>query len=131
MVFEHFALNVPAPREMATWYVKHLNASILSQSGPPKFTTFLADGTGRTFLEIYYNESAPVDAFEARQPLTFHLAFQTGNAPDLRDRLLEAGATLMVEEKPEPGTHLVMLRDPWGIPLQLCQRRIPYPTTGR
>ena len=129
--FEHFALNVPDPRDLADWYVSHLGAQILSQAGAPKFTTFLADTTGRTFLEVYYNEAAPVDSFAERKPLTFHFAFQTGNAADLRDQLLKQGATLVEEQQPETGTHLVMLRDPWGIPLQLCQRSKPYPTKGR
>ncbi|MGB3800116.1 MAG: VOC family protein [Lewinella sp.] len=131
MVFEHFALNVPAPRALADWYVQHLGAQILSQGDAPKYTTFLADATGRTFVEVYHNAAAPVDAFGDREPLTFHFAFQTANAADLRDQLVDKGATIVEEQLPDSGTHLVMLRDPWGIPLQLCQRSIPYPTLGR
>ncbi|PPK86202.1 glyoxalase/bleomycin resistance protein/dioxygenase superfamily protein [Neolewinella xylanilytica] len=129
--FEHFALNVTDPVELATWYVDYVGCAVLTQAGPPKHTTFLADASGRTFLEVYHNAAAPINDFRAREPLTFHFAFQTDDAAGLRDRLLAAGATPVEEQEPESGTHLVMLRDPWGIPLQLCQRRDPYPTAGR
>ena len=129
--FEHFALNLTQPREFATWYLDQLGCTVVAQGGPPKYTTFLADASGRTFVEVYHNDAAPVDDFRSRLPLTFHFAFQTDDAAGLRDRLLEAGATLEEEQHPEPMTHLVMLRDPWGLPLQLCQRRSPYPTRER
>ena len=32
MKFEHFALNVTAPREMAAWYVAHLGLQVLRSS---------------------------------------------------------------------------------------------------
>ena len=129
--FEHFALNLVDPRDFSHWYIEHLGCSVVAQAGPPKYTTFLADASGRTFVEVYHNEAAPVDDFAAREPLTFHFAFQTDDAADVRDRLLEAGATLVEEQQPEAETHLVMLRDPWGVPLQLCQRKTPYPTRER
>lgn len=128
--FEHFALNLPEPVAFSAWYVDHLGCSVVAQAGPPKYTTFLADASGRTFVEVYHNPAAPVDDFAARAPLTFHFAFQTVDAAGLRERLLRAGASPVEEQWPEVGTHLVMLRDPWGVPLQLCQRSSPYPTRG-
>ncbi|NJB85092.1 catechol 2,3-dioxygenase-like lactoylglutathione lyase family enzyme [Lewinella marina] len=128
MVFEHLALNVPDPVAVARWYVSHLDARVLSQGDGPVHTTFLADSTGRVFLEVYYNPLGEIDDFAERHPLTFHFALQTSDAAGLRDSLTLAGAEVVEEICPEPGTHLVMLRDPFGIPLQLCQRRRPYPT---
>jgi len=43
------------------------------------------------------------------------------------ERLLAAGATLADNQRLPDGTHLVMLRDPWGVPLQLCKRATPLP----
>lgn len=126
--FEHFALNLAQVREFSSWYIDHLGCRVVAQAGPPKHTTFLADASGRTFVEVYDNQAAPADNFAAREPLTFHFAFQTDDAARLRDLLLREGATLVEEQRPEEGTHLVMLRDPWGLPLQLCQRKVPYPT---
>ncbi len=128
MVFEHFALNVPDPLAFAAWYVAHLGATILYQQPEGTLTTFLADATGRVFVEVYLNPAGATDPFATRHPLTFHFAFQTSDAQGLMELLLAAGAAVVEEQRPAPGTHLVMLRDPWGIPLQLCQRARPYPT---
>ena len=38
-----------------------------------------------------------------------------------------AGATLLTEETLGDGSVLVMLRDPWGVALQICQRAKPFP----
>ena len=44
-----------------------------------------------------------------------------------RDRLIAAGATLFSDTGLQDGTQLVMLKDPWGVALQLCQRADPMP----
>nr|WP_276169038.1 hypothetical protein [Zobellia alginiliquefaciens] len=49
------------------------------------------------------------------------MAFVSDDAKLDKERLIREGASLVEEVKRE-GVHLVMLRDPWGMPLQLCQR---------
>jgi len=39
--------------------------------------------------------------------------------------LVSAGATLVQDLHLDDGSHLVMLRDPWGLALQLCKRAVP------
>ena len=39
--------------------------------------------------------------------------------------LVGAGATLVDQQTLADGSRLVMLRDPWGLPLQLCKRTTP------
>jgi hypothetical protein len=60
-----------------------------------------------------------------------HLAFAVADAQAERTRLLLAGATLGVEEPLPDGSLLIMLRDPWGVPVQLCQRTSPFPLPGQ
>ena len=48
-------------------------------------------------------------------------------ADTIRPRLERAGATLFLEEPQPDGSILIMMRDPWGVPLQLCQRTNPFP----
>jgi hypothetical protein len=48
------------------------------------------------------------------------------NAENDKKRLVESGATFELEVQLEDGSHIVMLRDPWGMPLQLCQRANPF-----
>ncbi|MCB9247584.1 MAG: VOC family protein [Ignavibacteriales bacterium] len=125
MIFEHFALNVEKPIEAANWYVKNLEMKIVKGSTQSPFAHFLADKTGRLAIEIYKNESAQIIDFSSKHPLEFHFAFMVKNAEEIKNKLLSAGAKFVEELKPEDGSHLVMLRDPFGVPLQLCQRGVP------
>jgi glyoxylase I family protein len=126
MYFEHAALNVPDPRAMAAWYVKHCGLHIVRSIDVPPYMHFLADETGRVILEIYANEKAPIPDYTKQDPLVLHIAYATENAANAMVELLAAGATLCSDSGLSAnGTHLVMLRDPWGIALQICQRGTP------
>jgi catechol 2,3-dioxygenase-like lactoylglutathione lyase family enzyme len=122
MKFEHFALNVEDARQTARWYVEHLGLAIVRGVETAPYTRFLADITGRLVMELYSNPAAPVPDFRAAHPLTFHVGFATDDARATQQRLEMAGARLFHEETLADGSVLVMVRDPWGIPIQLCQR---------
>ena len=125
MQFEHAALNVPDPSAMAAWWIEHCGMRNVRAEDKPPF--FLADASGRTILELYHNEAAPVPDYAAQHHLTLHIAFAVRDADATRDRLIAAGATLVSDAKLPDGTQLVMLRDPWGVALQLVQRDTPLP----
>ncbi len=127
MKFEHFALNVPDCRAHAQWYVQHLGFTVARKRDDAPFTHFVADETGRIICEFYSNPKAAFPDYAAAHPLCFHIAVVAPNAKAERARLEQAGATLFLEEPQPDGTLLIMLRDPWGVPLQLCQRTIPFP----
>jgi catechol 2,3-dioxygenase-like lactoylglutathione lyase family enzyme len=122
MTFEHFALNVPDARATARWYVDHLGFTIARQREEPPFTHFLADDAGRIVVELYSNTSAATIDFPASHPLCFHFAVVSADARSDQARLEKAGATFFVEDASPDGTRLIMMRDPWGVPVQLCQR---------
>jgi len=124
--YEHTALNVADPVAAADWYVQHLQMRIVRKGDPPISARFLADSTGRVILEIYHNPLAPEPDHPRTHPLTLHVAFAVDDIEGQRDRLLRAGATLQDEiEVTAAGDRVVMLRDPWGLPLQLVQRVKP------
>ena len=125
MKFEHFALNVPDARAMSRWYVEHLGFRVARQRQDAPFTHFLADDTGRPFVELYTNLSAPVPDYTAQPPLCFHFAVVAADARAERTRLEQAGASCFLEEPLADGSLLIMMRDPWGVALQLCQRARP------
>lgn len=125
MKIEHIAFNVADPVAVAGWYVKHLGLEIVRHIPIPTQTHFLADDGGATVLEIYCNPSDQVPDYAAMNPLLFHLAFTSDSPDDDRMRLLTAGASAVDELKFHDGSHLVMLRDPWGVALQLCKRATP------
>ena len=122
---EHVALNVSDPRAMADWYVAHLGMRVVRRVDGPPHTRFLADAAGRTVVEIYANTSARVPDYGAMNPLELHLAFDSRTPDADRDALVAAGATAVSEDRLPDGSRLLMLRDPWGLALQLCARATP------
>jgi catechol 2,3-dioxygenase-like lactoylglutathione lyase family enzyme len=126
MKFEHFALNVPDVRSMSRWYVDHVGFQIIRNREDAPYTHFLGDETGRVFIELYTNPSALIPDYAAQHPLVIHFAVFTTDARADQQRLEKAGATLFLEENLPDGTRLTMMRDPWGVALQLCQRAKPF-----
>lgn len=127
MKFEHFALNVPDARAMSRWYVEHLGFVVVRRREDAPYTHFLADDTGRLVVELYSNPSAAIPDYAAGHPLVMHIALFTPDAGAVAHRLERAGAKPFSDEKLPDGSRLMFLRDPWGVPLQLCQRAQPFP----
>lgn len=125
MKIEHVAFNVADPVLVADWYVTHLGLRIVRHIPVPTQTHFLADGSGESALEIYCNPPDEVPDYAAMNPLQFHLAFVSESPVDDSARLIAAGASPVNELKFPDGSHLIMLRDPWGLALQLCKRATP------
>ncbi|AKD03747.1 VOC family protein [Pontibacter korlensis] len=125
MKLEHFALNVEDPIAMAKWYVAHLGLRVVKQQKEAPYMTFLADDSGRVMIEIYRNPADEVPPYRTMNPLLVHLAFVSENPAQDKERLMKAGASLESDQQLEDGSHLVMLRDPWGLSMQLCKRGTP------
>jgi len=124
MKIEHVALQVPDPVKLAEWYVVHLGMRVVRSFGPPAHARFLADSAGQTVLEVYNNPKASMTDYRKSDPLHLHIAFATDDIPATRQRLLAAGATTEGEVVvSETGDTLAMLRDPWGVPVQLVKRK--------
>ena len=126
MRFEHFAINVPDVRAMSLWYVDHLGMKIVRSIEEPPHTKFLADETGRVIVELYSNTSVSAPYYPNIPPLNFHIAFVAEDARATQTRLEDAGASAFSDDTLADGTVLVMMRDPWGVPRQLCQRNRPF-----
>lgn len=125
MKLEHVAFNVQDPPAVAAWYARHLGMTIVRSEGTPYHTHFLADDSGLMLVEIYCNPPDAVPRYAEMDPLVLHLAFVSADPEADTARLLAAGATLEHEVRPDAQTHLVMLRDPWGLAIQLCKRGAP------
>ncbi len=122
---EHFACNVGDPVAMAAWYVENLGMRILRQLTAAPYTHFLADAAGRVVVEIYSNPDDPIPDYASMHPVRFHLAFAAEDPVAVKDALLKAGATFVSDQTLGDGSRLMMLRDPWGLALQLCKRTPP------
>ena len=124
MRLEHCALQVPNPVAMADWYVKYLGCTVARSGGPPNHARFLR--AGPVLIELYQSTNAPTPDYHAMHPSQLHLAFVAENLAADRDRLVAAGAKIAEDLfNNAAGDQLVMLRDPWGLGLQLVKRAVP------
>lgn len=126
MKIEHTGFPVQDPPAVAAWYCTHLGFRIARRVAERPWTTFLVDAAGHGTLEIYNNPAAPVPNYAGMDPLLLHIAFDVESEPisALRDRLLAAGATIARDlVMTAGGDNLIMLRDPWGLAIQLVQRK--------
>jgi glyoxylase I family protein len=121
MKLEHIAFNVADPVGVADWYCRHCGFRVVRHIPQPAQTHFLAD-SGATVLEIYCNPPDQVPDYGRMDPLLLHLALASADPAADASRLVAAGAVYLSETRLDDGSHLVMLRDPWGVPLQLCRR---------
>jgi catechol 2,3-dioxygenase-like lactoylglutathione lyase family enzyme len=110
---------------MAAWYVEHVGMRIVRRVATPPHIHFLADASGRVVIEIYSNPVDPIPDYAAMHPMRFHLAFATDDPDAVKTALVSAGATFVDEQTLADGSRLMMLRDPWGLPVQLCKRVTP------
>ena len=126
MKIEHVGYMVKDPIQVAHWYCQNLGFRIVRGMETSPFTHFLMDSRGEGMLEIYNNPAASVPDYASMDPLVFHVAFAVGDEAieAIRDRLLSAGAVIYSDLVTTPsGDRLVMLRDPWGMAVQLAQRK--------
>jgi glyoxylase I family protein len=122
---EHIACNVSDAVAMAAWYVEHLGMRVVRRVEAPPYIHFLADANGRVVIELYSNPVDPFPDYASMHPMRFHLAFAAPDPDAARAALVAAGATYVEEMLLADGSRLLMLRDPWGLPLQLCARVSP------
>ncbi len=123
---EHIAFNVENPDEMAAWYTRNLRMVIKLSLNSPKKVRFIADRGDNIMFELYRDPDRPFYNFEQLDPLTFHIAFSVKEIDSIRDRLKDAGAVVVSPISTTTlGDQICMLRDPWGVSLQIIQRKTP------
>lgn len=123
MKIEHVALNVPDPLAMARWYVEHLGLTVKRRFLEAPWAHFLADDSGTVMLELYGNQKAPMLDLPSVAPAALHLAFVSSQIEADILRLTRAGAThVSGPDSTANGDQLAMLRDPWGVCVQLVKR---------
>jgi glyoxylase I family protein len=124
MRVEHIAFQVKDPVAVADWYVRNLGFRVARHAGGPANTHFLADEAGHAVLEVYNNPAAPQPDYASMHPLTLHVAFAVDDMAATCERLCQAGATTFSSPEISPaGDQFAMLRDPFGLPVQLVRRK--------
>jgi glyoxylase I family protein len=123
---EHVAINVEDPVEMAKWYCENLGMKIVRKGPPPVNMHFISDAGGNMMLEVYTNPPNAVPNYRSMDPLSLHIAFMVDDVEETSRKLIAAGATIATEiTVTDSGDKLIMLRDPWGVPIQFLKRTEP------
>jgi glyoxylase I family protein len=123
---EHFAVNVLDSRAKAKWYVDNLGFVIVRDGKAPSYGMFIADSTNDMMFELYQNTECPVLDFTKVSHMATHVAFMVNNLELVKTHLLAAGATLVDDITKSPsGDFVLMMRDPWGEPIQFVKRAVP------
>ena len=123
--FEHIALNVDDVEAVVKWYCENLGMKVV-RKGPPVNMHFLADTDDNVVFEFYHNIEAPVPDCNMIHPRSYHVAFVVDDVGAICDKLLRAGATVAAEMETTPaGDQIIILRDPWALPIQFVKRTKP------
>jgi len=118
MKLEHIALDVSDPSAFIEWWCKNLG---FRRSAPG--SAFIIDDSGTMGLEIYRTGETPsAPDYAAMHAMTLHVAFVSEDVKADADRLVAAGAKLEQLKVEDPAFHMAILRDPWGVAVQLCKR---------
>jgi catechol 2,3-dioxygenase-like lactoylglutathione lyase family enzyme len=118
MKLEHVAIDVPDPEAFIGWWCENLG---FRRSAPG--SAFIMDDSGTAGLEVYRTDrTAAAPDYRAMDPMTLHVAFVSADVEADAKRLVAAGATLVELKTGDDSFHMAMLRDPWGVPVQLCRR---------
>ena len=117
MKLEHVAIDVADPEALIKWWCENLGMRLSSNPG------FIMDDSGESGLEIYRTGETPsAPDYAKMNSMTFHVAFVSDDVKADVDRLVAAGATLEQLKLDSPAFHMAILRDPWGVAIQLCRR---------
>ena len=118
MKLEHVAIDVADPEALIKWWCENLG---FRRSAPK--SAFIIDDTGVMGLEVYRTGETPfAPDYPSMNPMTLHIAFVSEDVKADVDRLVAAGARLEKLSLDNPAFHMAILRDPWGVPVQLCKR---------
>jgi catechol 2,3-dioxygenase-like lactoylglutathione lyase family enzyme len=125
MNIEHIGICVSAPVSMGVWYRDHLGFKIVLSAGDDMDgVSFVADGEGKTILELgRLPEGPPLDG-RSLQPLQLHIALECKDPSAEAERLIRAGAE-RIGESPRNSYRgeKILIRDPWGYTIQLVNRK--------
>ncbi len=119
--FEHLAINVDNPKEVADWYVKYVGLEILSAS---KKMIFVRDPGNHFMLELYHKPAAK-GSFSSLNHAAGHVAFAVDDAEALAKAMEKGGAKIVGTKTNPVGDTVINVTDPWGNTLQIIHRVKP------
>jgi glyoxylase I family protein len=124
MKIEHIGLLVSDAHGMARWYEEHLGF-VNRRTGTDSVggVDFISDPDQEAMLELFSNSELRMTDWTTLPPTQVHIALCSEDPEADSLRLQAAGATFIERAvRKGPGDELLLLRDPWGVVLQLAKR---------
>lgn len=124
MKIEHLALNTEDPVALVKWYCKNMDFTTIKGMNTSPFAHFIIDSSQTMLLEIFRLPDKEVPDYRSVDSVIMHLGFSVGDIEVEYQKLLSAGA-IEVEKVTilKNGDQVAMLRDPWGLSIQLVNRQ--------
>jgi len=119
--FEHVAIDVENPKEVADWYVKYVGLTVISES---KKMIFVGDTDHHCMFELYKKPGVK-GRFSGLSHDAGHVAFATDDAAALSKKMVEGGAKILKQFTNPVGDTVINMKDPWGNNLQVIHRVKP------
>lgn len=119
--FEHIAINVESPKQVADWYVENLGLMIISES---KAMIFVGD-TGHNFMFELYSKPEAKGNYSDLNHDSSHVAFAADDAEAVAKKMVAAGAKILKQFTSPAGDTVINMADPWGNNLQVIKRVKP------
>jgi glyoxylase I family protein len=126
LYLEHLAINVADSRAKAAWYADNLGMLVIREGKAPSYGMFIADAGKHMMYELYQNKDYPSVDLKTISHMSLHVAYMVNDVQSAKEKLLAAGATMVEDVTKTPaGDFVLMLRDPWGQPIQFVKRANP------
>jgi glc operon protein GlcG len=123
---EHFAFNVQDAESIGKWYIKNLKMQLMREATKPNYNCFLADAGKHYMIELFDSKEFPYMDLNKLNTTAFHLAFMVKDISSIKEKLLSLKCSLIEDIKTtQSGDKVLMLRDPWGLPIQFVERQKP------
>jgi glc operon protein GlcG len=123
---EHLAFNIENAESVGKWYVKNLNMKLVREATKPNYNCFIADAGKHYMIELFDSKEFPYLDLPNLNVNAFHLAFMVKDIAATKEKLLSNKCTLAEDIKTtKSGDKVLMLRDPWGLPIQFVERQKP------
>ena len=118
MKLEHIAFDVAEPEKLIAWWCENLG---FRRSEPG--SAFILDDSGTAGIEIYRTGETPsAPNYNQMNAMTMHIALVSDDVKADAERLVAAGGKLEKLTLENPAFHMAIVRDPWGVAIQLCKR---------
>jgi len=120
---EHVGFVVRDPVGAAEWYGSHLSFRVL-RSAPDGSVAFIQCPETGLIFELIAEGNVSAAVKDLTHPLQVHLAVRTNSFDADRDRLIRSGAEFAMHcETNDPAARVCILKDPFGLYVQLAQRK--------